>query len=100
LHEAGTHEGLVAVVYGHHDKDGQYSLEPNLKLIAASPDLLALAIQYASECAECDGTGIVSRQIGGDGYGDRCAGVADVEAPCPDCEDIRKVLRKVAGDAT
>lgn len=44
--------------------------------------LLALAKQYASECAECDG----------DGYHD------DGErAPCPECYDIRAVIQKAEG---
>jgi hypothetical protein len=32
-------EGLVALVYGHHEH-GDYTLEKNLRLIAASPELL------------------------------------------------------------
>lgn len=37
------------------------------------------------KCETCGGSGVVERTIGGDGYGDRCAAQADVEAPCPDC---------------
>lgn len=35
------HRGLVALVYGHHNADNQYSLEANRHLIAAAPELLA-----------------------------------------------------------
>jgi hypothetical protein len=83
--------------------DGNYATasghigEANARLIAAAPDLLALAKQYASECAECHGSGVVSRQIGGDGYGGRCAAIADVEDDCSECADIRKVIAKAEG---
>lgn len=36
-------------------------------------------------CGECNGTGEVEVQIGGDGYGGKCAGLADVPAACPEC---------------
>lgn len=89
---------LVALTYGHHDADGNYSQGANQHLIAAAPDLLALAKQYASECGRCNGTGLVTISYGGDGYGDRCAALADADdQPCPDCEDIRKVLAKAEG---
>lgn len=38
-----------------------------------------------STCEECNGTREVSATIGGDGYGDRCAGEMDIEGPCPYC---------------
>lgn len=37
------HEGLVALVYGHHDASGNYSLESNCNLIEAAPDAIAAA---------------------------------------------------------
>lgn len=38
------------------------------------------------ECERCHGTGLVTISYGGDGYGDRCAGLADADdQPCPDC---------------
>lgn len=37
-------------------------------------------------CERCHGTGEVDFQIGGDGYGDRCCGLADVPGVCPECE--------------
>lgn len=67
------------------------------RLITAAPDLLALAHQYASECSECGGTGLVTKSYGGDGYGDRCAALADADdQPCPDCADIRAVIAKAS----
>lgn len=89
-----SHEGLVALVYGHHDAGGIYSQDANNRLIAAAPELLALARKYASECAACNGTGTRHGTIGGDGYGDRCAAIADVEYDCEDCADIRAVIAK------
>lgn len=41
--------------------------------------LLALARQYASECAECNGTGI------------------DGDQACDGCHDIRRVIHEVEG---
>lgn len=51
--------------------------EPIARLIAAAPDLLALAKQYASECSECGGTG-------------KCLD----DSSCEDCADIRAVIAK------
>jgi hypothetical protein len=48
----------------------------NARLMAASPDLLALAYQYASECGECWGEGVVNG------------------AACGQCLDIRAVIAK------
>ena len=36
-------------------------------------------------CPECKGHGTVESTIGGDGYGDRCCGLADVEVYCSEC---------------
>lgn len=36
-------------------------------------------------CSTCDGEGTVDREIGGDGYGDRCCATADVPMKCDDC---------------
>lgn len=44
-------------------------------LIAAGPKLLALAMQYATECAECAGVGVKIDN-----------------SPCDDCRDIREVI--------
>ena len=37
-------------------------------------------------CDRCMGAGELWRAIGGDGYGDRCAGTMDVPTVCPDCD--------------
>lgn len=58
--------------------------EANARLIAAAPDLLALAKQYASECAMCGGT---NRDPWNDPKG----------KPCADCADIRAVIAKAEG---
>ena len=57
----------------------------NARLIAAAPELLALAIQYASECGECDGTG--------------CDAVGHIGA-CEECAPIRQVIEKATGETT
>ena len=58
------------------------------RLIAAAPDLLALARQYASECATCGGTGLVTI-YDYDGNGSD----ADDQL-CHDCADIRAVIAR------
>ncbi len=42
-------------------------------------------------CGACRGTGEVERQIGGDGYGDRCCALADVPCVCSECNGTGKV---------
>lgn len=71
--------------------DGHPDLEvssADMALIAAAPDLLALAKQYASECAECGGVGslIVGHHAAADGT-----------RPCEQCADIRAVIDKAEG---
>jgi hypothetical protein len=56
----------------------------NARLIAAAPDLLALAKQYAAECGECDGSGV--RQFADE--------FTPAGAQCPDCIGIRAVINK------
>ena len=56
------------------NSDGQYVL------VAAAPDLLALAHQYASECGECVGTR-----------------VCPDDAPCTECGFIWDVINKAEG---
>ena len=63
--------------------------EANAALIAAAPDLLALAHQYADECAECNGTG--TRWTQPQDPQD------STEYPCPKCADIRAVIDKAEG---
>jgi hypothetical protein len=39
-------------------------------------------------CERCHGTGLITIQYGGDGYGDKCCGLADADdQPCPSCDD-------------
>jgi hypothetical protein len=87
---------ICSVDYGY-DEPFDSQQHANALLIAAAPDLLELAKQYAMECASCDGQGTVNRQIGGDGYGGHCAALADVEADCQDCADIRAVIARAEG---
>ena len=54
--------------------------EADARLIAAAPDLLALAHQYASECGECAGTR-----------------VCPDDAPCTECGFIWDVINKAEG---
>jgi len=64
-----------------------FESEANARLVAASPQLLALAKRYASECAECSGEGCVRDEGSTD-----CDvnGLVDCEA----CADIRAVIDK------
>lgn len=42
--------------------------------------------KWPEVCGRCHGTGRVTISYGGDGYGDRCAAMADADdQPCPDC---------------
>ena len=56
------------------------------RLIAAAPDLLALAKRYASECSGCDGQG-----------NSKLSALHPEE--CQDCADIRAVIEKAEGGA-
>lgn len=58
-------------------------VEANAHLIAAAPDLLALARKLAGECSECAGTGIIIGTLPSE--------------PCPECADIWAVIRKAEG---
>lgn len=72
----------VFTMYSHGEK------EANARLIAAAPELLALAKQYLSECSECNGSGTTWDR-------DNCTHTVD----CPDCADIRAVIAKAEGKA-
>lgn len=65
----------------------------NARLIAAAPDLLALAKKLAGECAECEGSGESTVN-----YPDGTQS-STADPPCPDCADIRKVIAKAEGRA-
>ena len=64
----------------------------NTRLIAAAPDLLALAQRYAEECVECNGTGSRWIQPHDPQYSTRRG-----EYPCEACADIRAVIDKAEG---
>jgi hypothetical protein len=57
--------------------------EANACLIAAAPALLALAQQYAVECAECFGKAVSD----------------DTGQDCEGCADIRAVIAKATGNS-
>ena len=81
----------LANVYSRDDATVAVSREEaiaNARLIAAAPDLLALAKKYASECSECDGEGRVLVT-----FNDR---EAEYD-PCDACTDIRAVIEKAEG---
>lgn len=70
--------------------DGHSDLEvsaADMALIAAAPDLLALAHQFAGDCGRCAGTGLIEFD-----EHDYRAG-----EPCRDCADIRAVIKKAEG---
>lgn len=56
--------------------------------VAAS--VTGTAVKYQSvvylTCETCDGSGEIEIQVGGDGFNGRCCAVADVPAPCPECD--------------
>ena len=94
-----THEWkFIATVYLRQGNDPDefphHVSEANARLIAAAPDLLILAKKFASECAECDGTGLISIHVHGS---DTQAAYDADDQPCPDCHDIRVVITKAEG---
>jgi hypothetical protein len=70
----------------------EWEQQANLQLIAAAPDLLELAKQYASECSGCDGTGFADKFTG---HG--TPEYMEHTVPCSDCADIRAVISKAEG---
>jgi len=89
--------GLIALVYGCPDPGQSYEgRAANVSLVAAAPDLLALARQYASECCECAGTGRV--HVGAEyvDHGEFGLEEVPVDDRCPDCIEIRSVIAKAA----
>jgi hypothetical protein len=63
-------------------RGGKERAEADARLIAAAPDLLVLAHQYASECGECAGTR-----------------VCPDDEPCTECADIWRVIDMAEGRA-
>lgn len=76
----------------HHAAWFQLLSHPDANLIAAAPDLLALAKKLAGECAECRGRGYTFSDDGITGFGpdDR----EPTREACTDCADIREVIAK------
>ncbi len=64
--------------------------EANARLIAAAPDLLALAHQYADECGDCAGTRVVVGEY-------NAVGTYMGDEPCTACTDIWTVIDKAEG---
>lgn len=93
MHESdeNTWEGKLTINEGGNqcrqsDEDGLAPFDRLALLFAAAPDLLALVERYASECAECDGTGVDPRPTGsGSTYA------------CEQCADIRAAIAKATG---
>jgi len=46
-------------------------------------------------CPECNGTGEIEVQIGGDGYDNRCCALADAPVVCPECNGTGKATQIV-----
>jgi hypothetical protein len=63
-------------------RGGREFSEANARLIAAAPELLALAHRYAKECGECAGTR-----------------VCPDDEPCTECTDIWRVIDMAEGRA-
>lgn len=63
--------------------------DANARLIAAAPELLAMAKQYASECGECNGTGRDVTITESGEYG--------LDVDCEACADIRALITKAEG---
>lgn len=66
----------------------------NARLIAAAPDLLMLAKQYASECGECNGTGSVYAGEESNDHGVLGIEIVQVSESCDQCAAIRRVIAK------
>lgn len=88
---ADAYRNEVAVIF----RTGKLPIhKANANLIAAAPELLVLAKQYAADCPICKGTGLVSIHFPGN------EGVPEWDAddqPCQECVDIRAVIAKAEG---
>lgn len=81
-HGVPLYRGSVATVTDAEHMGGITVAERNANacLIAAAPDLLTLAHQYASECGDCAGTR-----------------VCPDDEPCTACADVWRVIDKAEG---
>jgi hypothetical protein len=77
-----TRQG-IAIVFG--DDDAHASM------VEAAPEMLDMLRRYASECAECCGSGLVERRE----VVDWVQEIYMVD--CSDCADIRTLIAKAAG---
>lgn len=85
--------------YGILDQEGTelavvYGGKPLAQLFATAEELLEVARQYVSECAECNGAGLVTIHIPGN------EGVPEWDAddqPCPDCTPTRALIARAGG---
>lgn len=69
--------------------------DANARLIAAAPELLALAVRYASECSECEGSGYVVVYADPYAHGDVSS---PEQSPCESCVDIRAAIAAATGE--
>ena len=81
-----TNESRMRVLANVHIEPGNAVDLANAHLITAAPDLLAIARQYASECANCQGMARVPTNLS-----------AGEWEECSDCADIRAVIDKAEG---
>jgi hypothetical protein len=65
--------------------------EANARLIAAAPELLEMARRYASECAQCDGTGLFRN------FNPRREAPQEHGEDCKECRTIRDLIAKAGG---
>jgi len=86
IFDSAKSERCIAQVYPWLGADGNPDTQhnANARLIAAAPDLLELAEQYASECGECNGSGRDITLLDNGEYG------PDID--CEACADIRAVI--------
>lgn len=87
------------VLFGADDDDGGIrgrtpeEERANARLIAAAPDLLDIAKQCASECAECGGHGFTYKA--GEQFTQEASTRTRIE--CDACADIRDAIKKATG---
>lgn len=90
--------GMKVIATVDYDFDEPWLLQQhaNARLIAAAPDLLALAKKLAGECSECEGVGVSMCFVDND-PNDITKGCHAEPLDCDDCADIRKVIAKAEG---